>query len=139
MRKKVVSPAHRRAAGLCSQRVACPQCQRRHRTRSAVVNVLHKVLFTTLMLLFFLTVPLIVFLFAMPFITPEGTWLMLTGSLVGVGLLALVVWSFETCRRSVIPYSLRQIGRFPFFFLLYALTPNLNRRDQRAFMLQCAG
>src|ERR1039457_4126377 len=63
MRKKVVSPAHRRAAGLCSQRVACPQCQRRHRTRSAVVNVLHKVLFITLMLLLFLTVPLIVFLF----------------------------------------------------------------------------
>jgi len=97
----------------------CPDCHRRHRSRSIVVGAMHKVLFAMLMLLLFLTVPLVIFLLVMPFIAPEGTRLVLAGSVVGVGLLALVVWGFETCRRSLIPHSLRQIGRFPFF--LYGL------------------
>jgi hypothetical protein len=101
----------------------CPQCQHQHRTRNTVASVLHKALFAMLMLLLFLTVPLVIFLFAMPFIAPEGTWLMLTGSLVGVGLIALVVWGFEICRKSVIPHSLRQIGRFPFFLFALRLNP----------------
>jgi hypothetical protein len=98
----------------------CPDCQRRHRSRSIVIGVTHKVLFALLMLLLFLTVPMITFLVAMPFIAPEGTWFMLAGSVAGVSLLALVLWAFETCRKLLIPQSLRQIGRFPFF--LYDLS-----------------
>jgi ABC-type multidrug transport system permease subunit len=97
----------------------CPDCQRRHRFRSIVIGITHKVLFALLMLLLFLTVPLIIFFVAMPFIAPEGTWRFLALSVIGVGLLALVMWAFEACRRSLIPHSLRQIGRFP--FVLYDL------------------
>jgi hypothetical protein len=93
----------------------CPDCQRRHRSRSIVIGITHKVLFALLVLLLFLTVPLIIFFVAMPFIAPEGTWPFLALSVVGIGLLALVMWAFEACRRSLIPHSLRQIGRFPFF------------------------
>jgi hypothetical protein len=93
----------------------CPDCQHRHRVRSVVVGVIHKGLFAILMLSLFVTVPLVVFLLVIPFIAPEGIWPMLAGSVVGVGLLAHLVWGFETCRRSLIPHSLRQIGRFPFF------------------------
>jgi hypothetical protein len=101
----------------------CLQCQRGHHSRRLAVNILHKALFATLISLLFLTVPLVIFLFAMPFIAPEGTWLMLTGSLVGVGLIALVMWGFEACRSSVIPPPLRQIGRFPFFLFTLQLNP----------------
>jgi hypothetical protein len=97
----------------------CQQCQRHHRSRGVIVGIFHKLLFAILMLLLFLTVPLVVFLFAAPFIAPEGIWRMLAGALVGIGLLALVVFGFERCRRSMIPKPLRQIGRFPFF--LYAV------------------
>jgi hypothetical protein len=40
---------------------------------------------------------------------------MLAAVMVGVGLIALVISGFESCRRSVIPQPLRQIGRSPFF------------------------
>ena len=106
----------------------CPDCQRRHRSRSIVVGAMHKVPFAVLMLLLFLTVPLVIFLFVMPFTAPEGTRLMLAGSVVGVGLLALVVWGFETCRRSLIPPSLRQIRRFAFF--PYGLRKTAYRRKR---------
>jgi hypothetical protein len=97
----------------------CPDCQRRYRSRRIVVGITHKVLFALLMLLLFLTVPLIIFLVAMPFIAPEGARSFLAMSVVGVGLLAVVMWAFEGCRRSMIPHSLRKIGRFP--FVLYGL------------------
>jgi hypothetical protein len=97
----------------------CPECQRRHRIQSVIVGVLHKVLFAILMLLLFLTVPVIVFAFAVPFIAPEGIWVTLAGAVIGVGLLVLVAQGFEACRKSLIPKSLRQIGQFP--FSLYAL------------------
>jgi len=97
----------------------CPDCRRRHRARGVAVAVLHKLLFTALILLVFLTVPSIIFLFVAIFAAPEGRWLMLGISVVGVALLGLVMWSFEMCRRFLIPESLHQIGRFPFF--LYGL------------------
>ena len=97
----------------------CPQCQRGHRSRSAVVEFLRYLLFIALMLLLFLTVPLIVFAFAVPFIGLDGAWWLLAGAVVGVGLLTLVVRGFEVCRRLLIPHSLRQIGRFP--FMLHAV------------------
>jgi hypothetical protein len=93
----------------------CQSCRRRHRTRSIAVAVLHKVLFAVLMLLLFVTVPLVIFLFVAIVAAPEGTWMMLTGSVLGLALLGAVAWGFEACRRSLIPDSLRQIGQFPFF------------------------
>jgi hypothetical protein len=84
-----------------------------------VVSLLHKLLFGILILSLFLTVPLVIFLFVAIFAAPEGKRLMLTGVVVGALLIGLVVWGFEICRRSLIPGSLRQIGRFPFF--LYGL------------------
>jgi hypothetical protein len=92
----------------------CPQCQRRHRTRGIVVSVWHKVLFAILVLLLCLTVPVVIFLAAMPFIAPEGIPVTLGLAVIGVGLLALVLLGFEACRKALIPHSLRQIGRFPF-------------------------
>jgi len=83
------------------------------------VGILNKGLFSVLMLSLFLTVPLVIFLFVAIFAAPEGKRLMLTGSVVGATLVVLVVWGFEVCRKSLIPGSLRQIGRFPFF--LYGL------------------
>ena len=97
----------------------CPDCRRRHRTRRLAAAVLHKLLFAVLILLVFLTVPSIIFLFVAIFAAPEVRWLMLGISFVGVALLGLVAWSFELCRRILIPGPLRQIGRFPFF--LYGL------------------
>ena len=97
----------------------CPHCSRRQRTRTVAVGILNKGLFSVLMLSLFLTVPLVIFLFVAIFAAPEGKRLMLTGSVVGATLVVLVVWGFEVCRKSLIPGSLRQIGRFPFF--LYGL------------------
>jgi|SRR5947209_622387 len=97
----------------------CALCRRRHRIRSKAVAVLHKVLFAILILLLFLTVPLVMFLFVSIFAAPEGTWRILSGSVIGLALLGFVAWAFESCRRSLIPHSLRQIGQFPFF--LYRL------------------
>jgi hypothetical protein len=93
----------------------CPDCRRRHRLRSILIGIARKVLFTLLMLLLFLTVPLVVFLIAMPFIAPEITWPVLAIAVLGIGLLALNISGFEICRRSQIPHSLRQVGRIPFF------------------------
>ena len=93
----------------------CPQCQRRHRFRRIVVGILRNVLFAVLILALLLSVPAIIFTFAAPFIEPRGAWVMLAGAIVGVGLLALVISGFEKCRTSLIPRSVRQIGRFPFF------------------------
>jgi hypothetical protein len=97
----------------------CAQCQRRHRTRTIMVSFLRNVLFAALMLLLFLTVPVVVFLFAMPFIAPKAIWLPLVGAIIGIGLLIFVAQGFETCRKLLIPHSLRQVGRFPFY--LFAL------------------
>jgi hypothetical protein len=83
------------------------------------VAFIQKVLFAVLMFLLFLTVPLVIFLFVAIFAAPEGTWMMLSGAVLGLALLGLVAWAFETCRRSPIPHSFRQIGQFPFF--LYGL------------------
>jgi hypothetical protein len=83
------------------------------------VSVFHKVLFAVLILALFLTVPLVIFLFVAIFVAPEGKRLMLTGAVVGLTFIGMVVWGFEMCRRSLIPGSLRQIGRFP--FSLYGL------------------
>jgi uncharacterized membrane protein len=93
----------------------CSRCRRRHRTRSIAVAVLHKVLFAILILLLLVTVPLVIFLFVAIFAAPDGTWMMVTGSALGLALLGVVAWGFEVCRRLLIPDSLRQIGRFPFF------------------------
>jgi hypothetical protein len=93
----------------------CLQCQRRHRTRCILVAVLHKVYFAVLILLLFLTVPAIVFCVAMSFIAPETERLFLPASVIGVALVALIARGFEMCRRLLIPQSLRQVGRFPFF------------------------
>jgi uncharacterized membrane protein YeiB len=92
----------------------CPQCQRRHRLRRIIVGILRNVLFAMLILVLLLTVPMVIFTFAAPFIEPRGTLLMLAGAAVGIGLLAFVISCFEKCRTSLIPHSLRQIGRFPF-------------------------
>jgi len=97
----------------------CPDCRRRHRARTVAVSVFHKVLFAVLILALFLTVPLVIFLFVAIFVAPEGKRLMLTGAVVGLTFIGMVVWGFEMCRRSLIPGSLRQIGRFP--FSLYGL------------------
>ncbi len=93
----------------------CADCQRRYRLHTIVISVVRQVLLAILILVLLLTVPAIIFLLAVPFIAPKATWLMLAASVVGVGLLALVVWAFEKCRSSLIPNSLRQIGRLPFF------------------------
>jgi hypothetical protein len=92
----------------------CSPCQRRHRTRGIIVSVLQKILFAVLVLLLCLTVPSVVFLAATPFVAPEGTRLIAALAVIGVGLLTFVLWAFEACRKSLIPHSLRQIGRFPF-------------------------
>ena len=97
----------------------CGRCQRRHRTCCILVSILHKILFAALVLLLCLTVPAVVFGVAMPFIAREEAWLFPSISIIGVGLIAPVVWGFEACRKLIIPPSLRKIGRFPFF--LYAL------------------
>jgi hypothetical protein len=97
----------------------CSSCRRRHRTRSMALTIIHKVLFAVSILLLCLTVPLVIFLFVAIFAAPEGTWMILSGSVLGLALLGLVAWAFETCRRSAIPHSLSQIGQFPFF--LYGL------------------
>ncbi len=92
----------------------CPACQRGNRRRRLAVGLAHKLLFATMMLLLFGTVPFLVFLVAVPFVAPETTWGFLAGAVSGVSLLALTVWGFEACRRWLIPRSLRQVGRFPF-------------------------
>jgi len=97
----------------------CPQGRRRHRLRRMAVGFVQMVLFAVLMLLLFLTVPRVIFVFVAIFVAPEGRRLMLAGSLAGIALLGLVVWGFEICRTYLIPKSLHQIGRFPFF--LYGL------------------
>ncbi len=93
----------------------CLDCQRRHRNRKALAAVTHKLLFALLILLVCLTVPLVVFLLAFVFIMPEGVKMFGLLSLTGIGLLALVTWGIDGCRRAIIPQSLHRIGRFPFF------------------------
>jgi hypothetical protein len=98
----------------------CLECQRRHRSRGIFIAIFEKLLFALLILLLFLTIPLAVFLFAMPFIAQKGEMLkgvigFLVLSVIGIGLLALVARGFEICRKSLIPDSLRHIGRSPFF------------------------
>lgn len=79
------------------------------------ITALHKVLFAVLILLLFLTIPLVLFLLVAIFAAAKGIGVMLTGSILGLALLGLVTWGFEACRRSLIPHSLRQLGQFPFF------------------------
>jgi hypothetical protein len=97
----------------------CLPCQRRQRVRSIVIAILQKALFTALILLLFLTVPMVVFLFAVSFIAPKALIPLTVGLIAGLGLLAFITWGFNACRKAIIPQSLRQIGRFPFF--LYEL------------------
>lgn len=97
----------------------CLNCQRRQRTRSIAITILQKVLFAALILLIFLTVPTVIFLFAVIFVAPEAVLPLTIGLAIGLGLLAFVTWGFDACRKSIIPQSLRPIGRFPFF--LYEL------------------
>jgi hypothetical protein len=97
----------------------CPHCRRRHRVRTVAASILHNVLFALMMMLLLLTVPLVIFLFAAIFVAPEGRKLTFAGSVLGIAMLGLVAWGFELCRTSVIPGSLRKVGRFPFY--LYGL------------------
>jgi hypothetical protein len=97
----------------------CLNCQRQHRNRRIISVVLNKILFSALILFVFLTVPATVFFIASIFVIPEARILFAVGALIGIGLLGLVAWGFEMCRRAIIPQTLRQIGRFPFF--LYEL------------------
>jgi len=97
----------------------CMDCQRRHHNRKVLAAVAHKILFAALILLLCLTVPLVVFSLAFIFIMPEGIKMFGLLSLIGAGLLLLVTWGIDGCRRAIIPKSLHQIGRFPFF--LYKL------------------
>jgi len=103
-----------------TQHRLCPACQRDHRKRVFMVAILQKALFAVLILILFLTVPAVIFTFMAMFAAPEGTWLFLASSVIGLALLALVVWGFEGCRRFLIPHSLRQVGRFP--FVLYRIS-----------------
>jgi hypothetical protein len=93
----------------------CASCQRRHRHRRVFMAILQKFLFVALILLLILTVPLVIFFFVAMFAAPEGIRVMLAGAVTGLGLLVLVAWAFEGCRKRLIPSSLRGIGRFPFF------------------------
>jgi hypothetical protein len=102
----------------------CPDCQRRHRFRSIVIGITHKVLFALLMLLLFLTVPLLIFCVAMPFIAPEGAWLFLGLSIVGVSLLLLVLGAFEACRKSLIPTRFAKLDGSHLFFIIYRRRPS---------------
>jgi hypothetical protein len=93
----------------------CTSCQLRLRFRSTYIGVLQKALFAVLMLLLFLTVPVVIFFFVAIFGAPEGMRKTLAGGIIGMGFLVLVGWGFEACRKAMIPPSLRLIGRFPFF------------------------
>ena len=93
----------------------CTSCQLRHRFRIAYIGVLQKALFAVLMLLLFLTVPSVIFFFVAIFVAPEVIRKMLTAAIIGMDFLGLVGWGFDACRKSMIPPSLRLIGRFPFF------------------------
>lgn len=101
----------------------CLKCQHHRRIRTVIVAVLHKALFAVLILLLILTVPMVVFLFAAFFVAHEGLVPLAIGLIFGLGLLGLVSWGFDVCRRAIIPKSLRQIGRSPFF--LYELRKTL--------------
>ena len=93
----------------------CPACRRRHRIRGFAVALLQHLLFAALILLVILTVPSFIFLFLAIFAMPECRWQTFGISLIGVLLLGLVMWGFAMSKRFLIPESLRQIGRFPFF------------------------
>jgi hypothetical protein len=97
----------------------CLECQHRHRVRTIVIAVANKILFAALILLLVLTVPMAVFFIAAPFVVREALVPLAIGLFIGLGLLVLIAKGFEACRRAIIPQSLRQIGRFPFF--LYEL------------------
>ena len=117
----------------------CVHCQRRHRWRSIQVAVLHKLLFTAMIVLLFLTVPLVVFLVAIPFIAPELVWRVSGVVLVGVAALATVIWGFEICRKLRFPVRFAGLDGFRFIWQGCAKQPDQLVHPIRLFPIRTAG
>lgn len=92
----------------------CTTCQHLHKRRRNFLLVAENLLFACLIALLLLTVPSVIFLLVLPFIEPRTLFYLLPATVIGIGLLKFVIRGFEACRTSLIPPSIRIIGRSPF-------------------------